>query len=59
MVSWLERWAEAMDFDISEYHERRIAQLERDVAALRASNAVSTGTTAQLEQSRGKSHAPA
>jgi hypothetical protein len=42
---WLEQWAEALDFDISEHHERRIAQLERDVASLRTSHTGSSATT--------------
>jgi hypothetical protein len=39
---WLKRWEEALDFDISEYHERRIARLEREVAALRSERALSS-----------------
>jgi hypothetical protein len=38
---WLKRWEEALDFDISEYHERRIARLEREVAVLRSERALS------------------
>lgn len=37
---WLTRWEEALNFDISEYHERRIARLEREVAALRSERAL-------------------
>jgi hypothetical protein len=39
---WLKHWEEALNFDISEYHERRIALLEREVAALRNKHAVSS-----------------
>ena len=39
---WFERWAEAIDFDISEHHERRIAQLEVELTALRSKFAVSS-----------------
>jgi hypothetical protein len=38
---WLKGWEEALDFDIAEYHERRIARLEREVAALRSERALS------------------
>jgi hypothetical protein len=38
---WLKRWDEALDFDISEYHERRIARLEREVAVLCSERALS------------------
>lgn len=37
--SWFGQWAQALDFDISEYHERRIARLEREVAALQSERA--------------------
>lgn len=45
---WLKRWEEALDFDISEYHERRLARLEREVAALRSKHAVSSDTASSL-----------
>lgn len=38
---WLEQWAEAIEFDIAEHHERRITQIEQEIAALRAKAAVS------------------
>jgi hypothetical protein len=44
ITAWLNRWDEALDFDISEHHERRIGQLEREVAALRADRTNSSGT---------------
>ena len=47
--SWLKSWEEALDFDISEYHERRIARLERDVAALRSERAPSTDAASSLQ----------
>ena len=37
---WFERWAEADEFDISEHHERRIAQLEVELAALHSKSSV-------------------
>ena len=37
---WFERWAEAIDFDVSEHHERRIAQLEVELAALHSKSSV-------------------
>jgi hypothetical protein len=51
--SWFERWATAMDFDISELHERRIGQLEREVAALRADRTNSRGA-ASADRENGK-----
>jgi hypothetical protein len=53
ITSWLERWAEALEFDISEYHERRIARLELEVAALRGKSAV-PGEGASLPPQAGK-----
>ena len=41
IVQWFKQLEEAVDFDITEYHERRIARLEREVAALRSKSAVS------------------
>lgn len=49
LVAWFEQWAEAMDFDISEHHERRIAQLEREIVALRASRLDTGDTTASTQ----------
>jgi hypothetical protein len=46
---WLEQWAEALEFDISEYHERRIARLELEVAALRSRPAVRSDTASSLQ----------
>jgi hypothetical protein len=46
---WLEQWAEALDFDISEYHERRIARLELEVAALRSKHAVWSDKATSLQ----------
>ena len=46
---WLKRWEEALDFDISEYHERRIARLEFEVAALRGKLAVSSDGASSLQ----------
>ena len=46
---WFEQWAEAIDFDISEYHERRIARLEFEVAALRGKLAVSSDGASSLQ----------
>lgn len=40
-VQWFKQLEEAVDFDISEYHERRIARLELEVAALRSKSPVS------------------
>lgn len=51
--SWLEQWAQALDFDISEYHERRIARLVREVAALRSERA-SSSNAASSRQSPDK-----
>ena len=49
LVSWLEQWAEAFDFDISEHHERRISQLEREVAALHAGRIDTSDATASTQ----------
>ena len=46
---WFKHWAEALDFNISEYHERRIARLEHEVAALRSKHAVSNDTASSLQ----------
>ena len=40
VVFWFEQWAEALEFDISEHHERRIARLELEVAELRSKPAL-------------------
>lgn len=48
IVLWFERWAEAIDFNISEDHERRIARLELEVEALHSQSAASSdGTSSQ------------
>lgn len=47
---WLKRWEEALDFDISEYHEQRIARLELEVAALRSEHAVSSDKATSLQR---------
>ena len=49
IVLWFERWAEAVEFDISEHHERRIAQLELEVAALRSKSPVSSEGASSLQ----------
>jgi hypothetical protein len=59
MGSWFERWATAMDFDISEHHERRIAQLEREIAALRAERTSSSGTASVDRKIDKEAHDPA
>lgn len=48
-VLWLQRWEEALNFDISEYHERRIARLEVEVATLRSKSAVSSDEASSLQ----------
>lgn len=47
--SWLEQWAEVLDFDTSEHHEGRIARLEREVATLRSTAAVRNDTASSLQ----------
>ena len=51
---WLKRWEEALDFDISEYHERRIARLEREVADLRSKSAVSSDKSTSQQPADGE-----
>jgi hypothetical protein len=46
---WLKRWEEALDFEIAEYHERRIARLEREVAVLRSERAPSSDAASSLQ----------
>jgi hypothetical protein len=47
---WLKRWEEALDFDITEHRERRIARLERELATLRSGRALSSDAASSREQ---------
>jgi hypothetical protein len=50
---WLKRW-EALDLDISESHERRIARLEREVAVLRSERALSSDAASSRQPAGDK-----
>lgn len=53
-MAWMQRWGEAMDFDMVTYQDERIARLEAEVALLRgvsrkSEEAPTTSTTSTLE----------